>query len=196
MEFPFGMTICGLDELGGHCAIGVSHVLSILDPAWPIPEAFGTYGEHRRLELRFHDVIEDTVGMLAPQEEDITRLLAFGRDMLAEPPAMVHLLVHCHAGVSRSTASMVLILAQARPQLAEAKIFHELLRIRPRAWPNLRIIEIGDNLLRRGGRLVDAANAVYRQQLHSRPDLAVDMQVNGRAREVAGALAGQNSTIS
>jgi hypothetical protein len=33
-------------------------VLSILDPDWPVPEAFGSFGEHKKLELRFHDVIE------------------------------------------------------------------------------------------------------------------------------------------
>jgi hypothetical protein len=34
------ITICGLDELKDHSARGVSHVLSILDPSWPEPEAF------------------------------------------------------------------------------------------------------------------------------------------------------------
>src|SRR5439155_24490663 len=34
---PFQITICGLDELACHCAGGVTHVLSILDPGWPEP---------------------------------------------------------------------------------------------------------------------------------------------------------------
>jgi len=38
---PFGITICGIEELTEHCVADVSHVLSILDPAWPVPEAFG-----------------------------------------------------------------------------------------------------------------------------------------------------------
>jgi hypothetical protein len=37
---------------------GVSHVVSILDPDWPMPSAFGACGEHQRLELRFDDLIE------------------------------------------------------------------------------------------------------------------------------------------
>jgi len=95
----------------------VTHVLSILDPDWPVPDAFGSFGEHERLELRFHDVIEETPGMLAPTQENVAQVLAFGRDMLGEPAPGAHLLVHCHAGVSRSTASMILIVAQARPAI-------------------------------------------------------------------------------
>ena len=57
---PFKITICGIDELVDHSDAKVTHVLSILDPATPEPEAFGAYGEHAKLELRFHDVIEAT----------------------------------------------------------------------------------------------------------------------------------------
>ena len=52
------LTVCGLEELDEHSSRGVTHVLSILDPDWPVPEAFGAFGEHRKLELRFHDVID------------------------------------------------------------------------------------------------------------------------------------------
>jgi hypothetical protein len=55
---PFKMSVCGIEELASHCAVGISHVLSILDPDWPVPEAFGSFGEHAKLELRFHDIID------------------------------------------------------------------------------------------------------------------------------------------
>ena len=54
-QVPFQVTICGIGELGLHCEAGVTHVLSLLDPGSPEPEAFGTFDPHRRLELRFHD---------------------------------------------------------------------------------------------------------------------------------------------
>ncbi len=187
---PFRITVCGIEELVGHNEAGVSHVLSILDPEWPVPDAFGTFGEHRRLELRFHDVIEDTERTNGPQESHVAQLLGFGRDLLAEPAPAAHLLVHCHAGISRSTAAMALILAQALPQRDAEAILAEVLRIREKAWPNLHIVELGDAMLGRGGTLVAAAHRVYRRQLDRRPWLAEEMTRMGRAREV---MAGQEA---
>ena len=184
---PFQITVCGIEELAGHCETGVSHVLSILDPGWPVPPAFGTFGEHERLELRFNDVIEEAPEKEPPQPEHVAALLAFGRDLVAGPRRDAHLLVHCHAGISRSTASMVLMLAQALPERSAAEIIEDVLRIRSKAWPNLRIVEIGDAMLGRGGTLVEAAPEAYRRQLARRPDLAEMMTEAGRGREVAAA---------
>jgi predicted protein tyrosine phosphatase len=165
----------------------VSHVLSILDPEWPVPDAFGTFARHEKLELRFHDVIEETPGMIAPSEEHVARLLAFGRTLAELPADAGHLLVHCHAGVSRSTASMALILAQALPEMPAGEIMQTILHIRRKAWPNLRIVEIGDAMLGRGGALAAAAVPLYRAQITRRPDLADIMTEGGRAREVLAA---------
>ncbi len=188
---PFRISVCGIEELTGHCETGVSHTLSILDPEWPVPEAFGAFGEHAKLELRFHDVVEEGIpGTLPPREEHVAALLAFGRELTAEPPPEAHLLVHCHAGVSRSTASMALILAQGLPEAGPDRVFGEILRIRPQAWPNLRILEMGDALLGRGGALAEAARGVYRRQLEARPHLAEEFRRHGRGREVDAALGG------
>ncbi|MBW8269391.1 tyrosine phosphatase family protein [Caldovatus aquaticus] len=188
--FPtaFGLTICGIEELGAQCAAGPSHVLSILDPDWPVPAAFGGFAAHRRLELRFHDVIEDLPGTAPPRPGHVREILAFGRDLLAGPAPAAHLLVHCHAGVSRSTAAMALILAQALPDLPAGRILGEILRIRPQAWPNLRLLELGDALLGRRGEMVAAAGEVYRRQIALFPGLAEQMEQGRRGREVAVAL--------
>jgi predicted protein tyrosine phosphatase len=186
-HFPFGLTVCGIEELTGHCETGVSHVLSILDPDWPVPEAFGAFGEHAKLELRFHDIIEAMPGMTPPQEEDVEAILSFGRDLEAE--AASRLLVHCHAGISRSTASMALVLAQARPALPAEELLQGILGIREKAWPNLRLLEMGDAMLGRGGTLPAAAAAIYRHQLRIRPHLAEIMRKAGRGREVDAAEA-------
>ena len=182
---PFQVTICGIDELGLHCEAGVSHVLSILDPGWPEPEAFGAFDPHRRLELRFHDVIDASPGALVPESLDVEQLLTFGRD-LTEARGK-HLLVHCHAGVSRSTAAATLILAQARPDRPAEEALQAVVRHRPRAWPNLRILELGDALLARRGEVVHAARAHYRRVLDREPWLAEQMIDGGRGREVAEA---------
>jgi len=127
---PFQVTICGIGELGLHCEAGVTHVLSLLDPGSPEPEAFGIFDPHRRLELRFHDVIDADPGCVPPERPDVEQLLSFGRDLANAKGA--HILVHCHAGVSRSTAAATLILVQARPDrpAEEAQSAHSRARRR------------------------------------------------------------------
>jgi predicted protein tyrosine phosphatase len=190
---PLRITVCGLEELAGPRALDATHVLSILDPGWPEPEALRAFDVHRRLRLHFHDVIEPTPGWIAPERWDVELLLAFGRDLGTNPPegaeelSQLHLLVHCHAGVSRSTAAAILLLAQHEPgQPAEHAIL-EVVRQRPRAWPNLRMIEFGDALLGRDGEIVAAVHAHYRMALDREPWLAETMIDNGRGREVAAA---------
>ena len=184
---PLRLTVCGIEELAGHSVTRPTHVLSILDPDHPVPEAFGTFGEHEKLELRFHDNIDPMPGQTMPMPDHVAALLAFGRDLMAEPPAEAHLLVHCHAGISRSTASMALILAQQRPDLSAEAILAEVLRIREKAWPNLRMLEMGDEMLGRGGTFPAAAHAIYAHQLEIRPFLWDFMSNLGRGRELAQA---------
>jgi len=183
---PFRVTICGIPELGEHGAAGVTHVLSILDPEWPDPPAFAEFAPHRRLALRFHDVIEAMPDRLAPSEADVGRLVEFGREL--EAPADCHLLVHCHAGVSRSTAAAALILAQAYPLRPAEDALDAVARMRPRAWPNLRMLEFGDALLGRNGEIVAAAGPIYRRVLDREPYLEEAMIDGGRGREVVAAL--------
>jgi len=115
MFVRFKTTVCGIDELGDHCQAGVTHVLSILDPDAPEPPVFGSFGEHSRVELRFYDAIEQLVDRVVPEVQHVQEILALGRDLATSPATDSHLLVHCHAGVSRSTAAMTLMLAQACP---------------------------------------------------------------------------------
>src|SRR6267154_1448215 len=183
---PFRLTICGIPELDEHCAAGVTHVLSILDPHMPDPPAFAGFSPHRRLALRFHDIIETRPNCLAPQQADVERLLAFGHELIEGLPA--HLLIHCHAGVSRSTASAALILAQARPDRSARDTLDAVAQLRPRAWPNLRMLEFGDDLLGRNGEIVAAVAAIYRRVLAREPSMQEAMIDGGRSREVLAAL--------
>jgi predicted protein tyrosine phosphatase len=179
------LTICGLEELDDHSANGVSHILSILDPEWPEPAAFRAFDPHLRTTLYFHDEIEPRPGVVLPDRADIETILAFGRDVGAD---LRHLLIHCHAGISRSTAAMTMILTQAFPHESEDAIVDRLLRIRPQAWPNSRMIGFADELLGRQGRLSAAVAGIYARRLVARPDLAETMRRLNRAREVDLAL--------
>ena len=187
-DTPFTITVCGLEELAGHADREVSHVLSILDPDQPEPEAFGGYGEHARLELKFHDIIQETPGFVAPQPGHVEKMLEFGQDLLRDPENARHLLVHCHAGISRSTAAMTLLLAQAQPGLGADGILAQVVHIREKAWPNLRILSLGGELLGRQAEFVEAAGAVYRLQLARRPEIKDFFRDGGREREIEVAL--------
>jgi len=61
-------------------------------------------------------------------------------------------------------------------------------RLRPRAWPNLRILEFGDGLLGRNGEIVAAVAAIYRRFLAREPSFEEAMIDAGRSREVIAAL--------
>jgi len=181
------LTICGLTELGDHGGRGVTHVLSILDPDHPDPADFAGYGrEHRRLTLRFHDIIDDLPGWSPPTPSHVGELLRFGADLDAHhsDDGLRHLLVHCHAGVSRSTAAMAILMARAAPG-DERAVFERLVRVRPQAWPNSRMVAFGDGLLGCGGRLVEALRDHYRRQQAAMPDLAAMIRRSGREAEAA-----------
>ena len=183
------LTICGLDELDRHSARGVTHVLSILDPDWPEPAAFSAFDPHRRATFRFHDAIEPAAGVLLPEKSDIEAILAFGRDAGDD---LSHLLIHCHLGVSRSTAAMLMILAQALPRESEDAIAGRLLEIRPQAWPNSRMIGFADDILGRDGRLAAATGRIYARRLSTQPDIAETMRRLSREKEVELGLAAKD----
>jgi predicted protein tyrosine phosphatase len=176
------VTICGLDELALHRRSGKTHVLSITDPDWPELDEFDLWDPHDRLGLQFHDEIDPQRGMELPTTEHVARLLEFGRSLPTDEP--VRLLVHCHAGISRSTAAAILLLAQRDPQRDPQDIVSHIARHRPQAWPNLRMIEMGDRLLNRKGALVEAVRRRYREVVAARPDFAAEMRAKGRDREV------------
>jgi predicted protein tyrosine phosphatase len=185
------LTICGLEELDQHSERAVTHVLSIVDPDCPDPEAFRSYDSHHRTILRFHDVIEPYDGFVPPEIGHVEAVLSFGESLgrgASQREAAGHLLVHCHAGISRSTAAMAMLLAQTYPDQEEDAIFDRLVGIRPQAWPNSRMIGFADRLLSRNGRLDAALARLYARQLAARPDLEETMRRHGRGREIDMAL--------
>jgi len=182
---PFEVTICGIDELSSHSDRGVTHVLTLLDPGCPAPNALARLGARQYLDLRFYDIIDPHPALAAPETGHVERLLAFGRGLADIRSG--HLLVHCHMGISRSSAATFLLLAQARPDRAASELLAEIVRIRPLAWPNLRIVELGDAMMARQGELIAATVERYRDLLRERPKLRVAMARLGRTRELAAA---------
>lgn len=174
------LTVCGLDELAGQQSRAVTHVLSLVDPDLPEVDAFAGFGPHRRAILRFHDIIAPLDGMIMPAPTHMASILRFGAEVGTEG----HVLVHCHMGVSRSTAAMLALLAQAEPDTGEDALFARLRDIRPQAWPNSVMVAQADAQLGRGGRLGAALRRHYALQLARDPRFRQWMTSLGRQREI------------
>jgi predicted protein tyrosine phosphatase len=176
------LVICGLQEIDGTLDERVTHVLSILDPGTPEPAKFAELPAEQLLRLKFHDIIETNIpAMDAPAVEHIDAILAFGADAAR---AHHRILIHCHMGISRSTAAAIMLLASHHGD-AEAAVAR-VTEIRPIAWPNLRMIELADAARGFEGRLVHAVRRHHARALLKKPELKDVFSRHGRAREVEG----------
>lgn len=155
---PYRLSICGLAELEAYADVGITHVLSILDPDHPEPSCFSEYAPHRRVTVRYHDIIGEIGGHVVPTRRDVQEILELGRTLPTEDAD--HVLIHCHMGISRSTASAAMILAQDNPG-REDDIFAQIAQIRPKSWPNSRMVGYADDILGYEGRLVAAMRRHY-----------------------------------
>ena len=88
-----------------------------------------------------------------PSAEDAKAIIEFARGITQLEGAV---LCQCQAGVSRSPAAALLCLATWTGEGQEEYCVRHLLRARPCAAPLLDLISFGDDLLKRGGKLVDA----------------------------------------
>jgi predicted protein tyrosine phosphatase len=154
-------------------ATGARHVVSLLGGEENLMRLPGVApGNH--LWLQFHDISEPRDGHIHPAGTHIERLIGFvGRWERTSP-----LVVHCYAGVSRSTAAAYVTVCALNPGRSEASIAQALRRASPTATPNIRIVALADDMLGRNGRMVDAIAAIgpgalaearpFRLELHGR----------------------------
>lgn len=179
---PYRLSICGLEEFRAYEQERISHVISILDPGFPEPAGLARLPRHVLIRLHFDDVVDPApAGSLPPSHEDVANLLVAGERIRADKPS--HLLVHCHAGISRSTATAALIMAYANPGHEEAA-FEALKVIRPRCWPNSRMIRLGDEIMGRRGALVAALERFQGWITRTHPEVARLVALHGRAHEI------------
>jgi predicted protein tyrosine phosphatase len=129
-------------------------LVSLLDPEW-FPDTPPTIEPRNHLRLGVCDLVGPMEGKVIPCEEHIEALLEFGARWQPEE----RIVVHCHAGVSRSSAAIAILMTQKNP----GREFEIAKLLRQRAHhirPNSLMIEIADRLLRCEGRLVEAVKAM------------------------------------
>lgn len=175
------LTICGIPELPQHASIGISHVLSIIDTHEPRPPVLDDYLEIDHLLLRFDDVVAEYPGFEACTPEHVRQVLEFGERVHAVRDS--HVLIHCHAGISRSTAAAAILMAQHAPGQEEAA-FLRLLELRKHGWPNTRMVEFADRLLSRDGALMTGLVVYRRALLQAKPHLSEIIRNIGRGHEL------------
>lgn len=136
---------------------GVGHVVSLLGPDTP-HRSFAGIARERHLKLTFHDIVEEVDGFTAPRLSDAEKLVGFLKSWDRGQP----LLIHCWAGISRSTAAAFTAMCLLRPKADEEELAWDLREASPSATPNRLIVSHTDRLLGRQGRMLGAIERIGR----------------------------------
>jgi predicted protein tyrosine phosphatase len=119
----------------------------------------GVIATHRHLKLAMNDIgFAGTGDLVGPSEQHVEQLIGFVREWDQSAP----IIVHCWMGVSRSPAAAVITALSLHPEEDDFELAARLRKVAPHATPNTRLIEIGDRVLGRGGRLVAAIKGIGR----------------------------------
>ena len=138
-------------------ATGASHVVTLINRD-TLVECPSCVPPERYLFIGVSDIVEPLEGHILPAAEHVETLLAFVRRWEREKP----LVFHCFAGISRSTAAAYVTACTLAPERSEGAIARALREASPTATPNARMVAVADDLLGRGGRMVDAVRRIGR----------------------------------
>jgi predicted protein tyrosine phosphatase len=134
---------------------GARHVVTLVNEATPMTRP-AAVAEADHLVLAVSDIVEALDGHIVPAEAHLERLIAFASVWDRTTP----LVVHCYAGVSRSTAAAYVIACALDPGRDEMEAAVALRAASPTATPNRRIVSIADRALARSGRMVAAIETI------------------------------------
>jgi len=138
---------------------GARSLVTLLSPGTAIERPAGIAPE-RHLYLAVSDIVEPALGQTLPEAAHLDELLGFVRGWdRAEP-----MVIHCFAGVSRSTAAAYIAACALEPQRDEFAIARGLRAASPTATPNVRLVALADHALGRRGRMNEAIARIGRGQ--------------------------------
>jgi predicted protein tyrosine phosphatase len=150
--------VCSLTRLHSTvAATGAGRVVSLLSAGTAV-ERPPSIAETDHLHLSMHDIVDEQPDLVPPGRAHVERLLEFAAGWDRTKP----LVVHCFAGISRSTAAAYIIAAALSPERDEAELAQALRKASPSATPNARLVAIADELLGRDGRMVSAITSIGR----------------------------------
>jgi predicted protein tyrosine phosphatase len=138
----------------------VSHLVTLINGETLISTP-STIEPDRHLKLAMNDICEPQPGLVVPCEEHVSDLVKFALDWDRKAP----LLIHCWAGISRSTAAAFIALCALNPKADEYELARRLRRASATAYPNRRLVALADAALSRQGRMVAAVEHIGRGQI-------------------------------
>jgi predicted protein tyrosine phosphatase len=148
--------VCSLARL--HATVdktGARHIVTLLRLTDRVERPRHIAPENH-LVLAVDDITSPIDGYNVPAEHHVQRLIDFvGKWDRAAP-----MVVHCFAGISRSTAGAFVAACALNPQRDEQRIAWDIRRASRTAQPNARIVSIADDLLKRDGRMVRAIETI------------------------------------
>ncbi|MFZ4530992.1 MAG: tyrosine phosphatase family protein [Alsobacter sp.] len=134
-----------------------SHVVTLINAATTVPCPPGIAAD-RHLFIGVSDIVDPQDGHIVPAKVHVEQLLAFARAWDRGQP----MVIHCWAGISRSTAGAFISLCALQPDRDEMELAATLRRASPSATPNSRLVAVADDILRRDGRMREAVAAIGR----------------------------------
>lgn len=152
------IVVCPLSRLGRTIEeTGARHVVTLINAGTsvPVPSSIGR-ADYRA--IHFHDICEPAEGLTCPDATHVAEFLDFFESWDRRHPVIVH----CFAGVSRSTAGAFTALCALRPDLPEATVAARLRQRSPQATPNALFVSLADDILGRAGRMREAIAAIGR----------------------------------
>jgi predicted protein tyrosine phosphatase len=152
--------VCSLSRL--HKTVedtGAQHVVTLLKDV-DLVRRPDTIAPANHLILGMDDITEPLNGYIAPADYHVTKLIAFVQRWSRRNP----LVIHCYAGISRSTAGAFVAACALNPQRDEQLIAQALRRASATAAPNLRIVSLADRVLGREGRMTSAIEMIGQAQ--------------------------------
>ncbi len=134
---------------------GARHLITVINQM-SIPPTPAVVPPDLHLRLAMNDITAPQDGLVHPNSEHIETLIAFARTWNRQGP----LVVHCWAGISRSTAAAFITLCTLNEPGNERRFAQALRAASPTATPNFLMVEIADDLLGAKGRMVDAISEI------------------------------------
>ena len=131
------------------------YIISVINERMLPPTPPGIKPENH-LRLGLNDIVVPTAGLVPPRLRHARAIAEFARLWSHDGP----MIIHCLAGISRSTASAFIALCALNPSIPESLIARKLREAAPAACPNTRLVTLGDQVLKRQGRMVEAIQSI------------------------------------